>query len=726
MPLEQGQVLVNRYRIASLLGQGGFGAVYRAWDINLSRTCALKENLDTSDDARRQFEREAQILANLSHPGLPRVTDHFVIPGQGQYLVMDYIEGDDLQKMLDQAKGSLPEDKVLAWITQVCDALAYLHTHTPAVIHRDIKPANIKITPLSQAVLVDFGIAKLSAPGLRTTTGARAVTPGYSPPEQYGQGQTDAQSDIYALGATLYHLLTGVLPPDSVDLVTGNSRPLLPACEVNTRISRGVSVAIQRAMQPGRAARFHSVSEMRTALLTSSTPAGRPAADFPADAEGGDSTRPVAAQASTDDAHVSGRFARVQRAINQTTPPPSRPTTQPPANRAALLWLAAGGMVFLALLVLGILGVMWMASWMKSTPTPIAKNGQGDLQKITPAEQVSTPLPSSPTPVDDTPTLPVVKTASGIPLPQARLAFVSGHREDQKERIYIVDVAGGNYTQSEIMSGAPFGKPLALASDDRYDMAWWPDWCGGNQTIFFEMQDTQDPLFQAVGFVGTGTNSAPQEFTQMKGVAKLGVPRCSSKGQKLLVSALKDASSNDWELYSYDMVSQTTQRVGDGFSFAGYAAWSGDDSWVVFMHKGAADAGFRLIELTWKPFNYADLKMPTTLVSQKYPAISPTSGKIAFACSDTQQWGLCVMEHGQTNVQVLLSNLGALSGNRPAPKRPAPAITPNWSPDGNWLAYASAKDGDWDIYLYAPEFQVEYNLTQALTGDQFEPAWSKP
>jgi len=160
MPLSAGHVLNKHYRIVTLLGQGGFGAVYKAWDLNLSTHCAVKENLDTSPEAQRQFEREARMLYNLRHPNLTKVSDYFVVQGQGQYLVMDFIEGQDLQEMLDR-NDALPQDQVFTWIDQVCDALVYLHSRQPPVIHRDIKPANIKITPQGEAVLVDFSIAKV-------------------------------------------------------------------------------------------------------------------------------------------------------------------------------------------------------------------------------------------------------------------------------------------------------------------------------------------------------------------------------------------------------------------------------------------------------------------------------------------------------------------------------------------------------------------------------------
>jgi serine/threonine protein kinase len=155
MEITVGEMLVNRYRIVNRFGQGGMGAVYRAWDMNLKKAVALKENLDTSLPAKAQFEREANILANISHPNLPRVTDHFFLEERGQYLVMDFVEGEDLESMVRRL-GPLPVDKVLSWTSQICSALDYLHHQASPIIHRDIKPANIKITPDGHAVLVDF------------------------------------------------------------------------------------------------------------------------------------------------------------------------------------------------------------------------------------------------------------------------------------------------------------------------------------------------------------------------------------------------------------------------------------------------------------------------------------------------------------------------------------------------------------------------------------------
>lgn len=264
MLLTTGDVLHNRYRIVKLLAQGGFGTLYRAWDINLSRPCVVKENLASTQDAQRQFLREAKILANLSHENLPRVTDYFLIQNQGQYLVMDFVEGQDLDKILEDRGGPLPEERVLSWCGQICDALSYLHSQKPPVIHRDIKPANIRITPEGKAVLVDFGIAKVYDPQSKTTQGAQAVSPGYSPYEQYGKGKTDARTDIYALGATTYALLTAQEPVESIQRVVKD--PLLPARQLNPNLSMRTSAALMRAMQLDPSQRFQTAADFKLAI----------------------------------------------------------------------------------------------------------------------------------------------------------------------------------------------------------------------------------------------------------------------------------------------------------------------------------------------------------------------------------------------------------------------------------------------------------------------------
>ncbi|MBN1992059.1 MAG: protein kinase [Anaerolineae bacterium] len=276
MILPEGAILENRYRIDQMLAQGGMGAIYQGYDQNLKIMVAIKENFFQTPQSRRQFEQEALILARLNHPGLPRVIDHFSAANL-QYLVMDFVAGQDLWQMVKQQGHPFPEAQAVRYISQVCEAVAYLHRQNPPVIHRDIKPQNIKVTPKDQAILVDFGIAKIVEADSRTRTGARGITPGFSPPEQYtGQGTTHA-SDIYALGATLYALLTGKKPPDSIGLMTGKVRFELPNT-INPNLSRQVSEAIRHAMQIEQAQRPQSVVAWQQELESRLPPSNEPIA----------------------------------------------------------------------------------------------------------------------------------------------------------------------------------------------------------------------------------------------------------------------------------------------------------------------------------------------------------------------------------------------------------------------------------------------------------------
>ncbi|NOH04516.1 MAG: serine/threonine-protein kinase [Chloroflexi bacterium] len=268
MTLEKDTLIHNRYRIVDILGQGGMGSVYRAIDENLGVSVALKENLFTTDEYARQFRLEAVILANLRHPNLPRVSDHFVMGDQGQYLVMDFIEGEDLRYRMERL-GMLSEDEAIHIGASICDALGYLHTRKPPILHRDIKPGNVKITPDGHIFLVDFGLAKVyQSASQATTTGARAMTPGYSPPEQYGTARTDPRTDIYSLGATLYAALTGVIPEDGLARAMDNAQ-LTPLRKRNTKVSRRMATSIEKAMAVDPIDRFQTAEEFKKALLAS-------------------------------------------------------------------------------------------------------------------------------------------------------------------------------------------------------------------------------------------------------------------------------------------------------------------------------------------------------------------------------------------------------------------------------------------------------------------------
>ncbi len=267
MALEPGEILNDRYKIESIIARGGMGAVYRANDQILNVPVAVKENLFSSEGSSRQFRHEATILAGVKHPNLPRVTDHFVVNKVGQYLVMDFIEGEDLREKIKR-DGKLPEEEVLRIGKTICDALTYLHNSDPPILHRDIKPGNIKINPEGQIFLVDFGLAKIVKGNQSTTTGAQSLTPGYAPPEQYGTG-TNQRSDIYSLGATLYAALTGKIPEDGISRAMGTSK-LTPIAHHNPFITPEISIAIEKAMAVAPEDRFQSAVEFKLSLTQES------------------------------------------------------------------------------------------------------------------------------------------------------------------------------------------------------------------------------------------------------------------------------------------------------------------------------------------------------------------------------------------------------------------------------------------------------------------------
>ncbi|MBN1920546.1 MAG: serine/threonine protein kinase [Anaerolineae bacterium] len=260
--LEPQLVLKERYRIVGPIGQGGMGAVYRAEDLLLpGRICALKEIAPDSEMApealtqiQEQFRQEAGILARLDHPNLPKVSDYFTHEGR-EYLVMDFVPGYDLRELVEQARERdehLDERQVLRWADQLCDALAYLHSQDPPIVHRDIKPSNIKLTPSGLIKLVDFGLVKLlTSDEARTITVVQGRgTAAFTPLEQYGNddGHTNAQSDIYALGATLYNLLTG-RPPATARERFLNPAVLIPPRNINPHIALNVEQAILQALK---------------------------------------------------------------------------------------------------------------------------------------------------------------------------------------------------------------------------------------------------------------------------------------------------------------------------------------------------------------------------------------------------------------------------------------------------------------------------------------------
>jgi serine/threonine protein kinase len=460
MTLEFGTLLNNRYRIVGILGQGGMGSVYCAHDENLGVDVAVKENLFLSDEYAKQFRVEAKILASLRHPNLPRVGDHFVIHGQGQYLVMDFIEGEDLRQRMEKSDVLSEEEAIKIGVT-ICDALNYLHTRQPPVIHRDVKPGNVKITPDGEYVLVDFGLAKFMLDSQSTTTGARAMTPGFSPPEQYGAARTDARTDIYSLGATLYVALAGRLPEDALARATGNA-VLTNLRTHNPKVSPKLAAAIEKALSLPSNERWQTADDFKKALEDARDNSNGP------DWNGSllSSTIDPSTKKDSSPLPTSGFLRRDTPAEEGKK-----------ARRARFLWLwfALLLLILMSAVVVVILRPDLVQVAQARTPTPTSTVILPTLtltHTVIPSATATISL--SPTPkLTETPTLLPSPTFTLTPIPTLfggggeQIAFVS--ERSGKPQIWLMNIDGSN------------PRKLTNQADGACQPHWSPD---GQQVVF--------------------------------------------------------------------------------------------------------------------------------------------------------------------------------------------------------------------------------------------------
>jgi serine/threonine protein kinase len=330
-------LLQNRYLILRLLAEGGMGAVYESKDQRLGNTVALKETYFTDEQMRRAFHREAAMLATLRHHSLPKVIDHFA-EGEGQFLVMEYIRGDDLSKVLSMSGGPIPPRDALAWADQLLATLEYLHSQRPAIIHRDIKPQNLKLNERGEVILLDFGLAKEAA---GTGTFNRSVSPSvrgytliYAPLEQIQGIGTDPRSDLYSVAATIYHLITNVPPADAVlrasAYIEGKPDPLRPAHELNPRVSTAISEVLAVALSQDRARRQPNAKvlreQLRQAIASGDQPTVRQAVAPPTTPM----TAPPVFHAQPKQAVPLAPRIKDVRPTDRTPPAPTAPVTAAP------------------------------------------------------------------------------------------------------------------------------------------------------------------------------------------------------------------------------------------------------------------------------------------------------------------------------------------------------------------------------------------------------------
>lgn len=342
--LNQGQVLQDRYRIAKLLSSNSTGSTYRAWDVPLNQPVVIREFTDVSETELQEFEELADRLASLDHPNLVKVSNHFSLAGQGNYLVMPFIEGQSLQQKQKDSSGTIPLSALKPWITQVCDALQALHTLPVPLFHGDVQPSNIIITPENKAVLTGIGTINKPAAQPATAPIYQVAASVYAPYEQLTSGIVDARSDIYSLGATLFTLLSGEVPPDSIIRFNGAVLPTVRS--LNSSIPPDFSDCIARCMAMEPEERYQSIEEVKQRLMA--------AIEIPQPTAAPLTTIPVPGRYNVPTEQVIEEPAAPAMRVYDPLPPGQ---AKPPKNRSCLLWggIAAGALVLLGIVTVVIL-----------------------------------------------------------------------------------------------------------------------------------------------------------------------------------------------------------------------------------------------------------------------------------------------------------------------------------------------------------------------------------
>jgi serine/threonine protein kinase/Tol biopolymer transport system component len=724
MTLERGTLLHKRYRIVEILGQGGMGSVYRAVDENLGVDVAVKENLFTTDEYARQFRLEAVILANLRHPNLTRVTDHFVIGDQGQYLVMDYIEGEDLRQRMER-QGNIQEDEAILLGASICDALSYLHTRKPPILHRDIKPGNVKITPEGHIFLVDFGLAKVLHGNQATTTGARAMTPGYSPPEQYGTARTDPRTDIYSLGATLYASLTGIIPEDGLARAMDNTQ-LTPLRKRNSKISRRLAAAIEKAMGIDPADRFQTAEEFKRALLGSKSKTQRLPGEYviqPAPFDEGAPSKQSAIQ----------REIKPLASLREEVPSEELPVFKPPKKRRKKRLLPAL-LLILLLLAASLVGFVRFAPHLipplfkDYIPTQLFSL-LGVPTTVPPVEATSTPTTvvaaetqPSPSPtltptitptatISPTPTLPpvveVTSTPENTPVPVAtqtgggsgQVAFASA--SSGLPQIYLVNLDTTGLTQLTNVEGGAC------------QPSWSPD---GAQIVFISpcpaRAEFNDDIYKDASLYLM--NADGSGITTLTDVPIAGFdPAWSPDGTRIAFTSLRDGTKDIYLLtLGTGAITRLTTATGD-VQENSHLSWSPLGDKIVYMVRrfnayqvwAMNDAGQDNVQIARSGQRISDF-LPVWMADGETILFSQKDTEVV-----TRPWLMSIRYEDRDTLAPTRLNL------------PRPIEDVEVSPDGLWIVYETRdNEGNRDIYFMTMNGEARTRLTSDPAVD-FDPAW---
>jgi serine/threonine-protein kinase len=638
------------------------GAVYKAFDINLGVAAAVKENLFTTEEYARQFRREATILASLRHSNMPRVTDHFVIEGEGQYLVMDFIKGEDLRQRLEEF-GPISEEQALPWFLETCDALAYLHSRNPPVLHRDLKPGNIKITPDNRAMLVDFGLAKVVEQGGATTTGAKAMTPGFSPPEQYGTGKTDPRTDVYSMGATCYAVLTATIPEDSLERAMGRDE-LTPIRKRIPNVSAGLAGVITKALEVEPSARYQSIAEFASALQLASR-----------------SRHPTIVRTYENLQQTVVPIRSEDTDTDVTAPVLSRRVRRRSFPRGLIVGITAVAVIIGAFVMIPDLGSRLMGIFSpSSTSVPSTPSDTGPTvdPEATPtpilavlaatstlaSEGTDTPTGNGGEPTSTSIPLPVATSTGGGP---GQIAFASNR--NGIAQIFLMNMDGTGIAQlTDISAGAcqpawsPAGDRLVFTSPCRSNQEQYP----GSSLWLIDV----DPRGEASDPVQLHT--APGgDFD----------PAWDPNGNRIAFTSIR---TNRPQIFIMDIDGENVLNLNDDLAYNRLPEWSPTGAQIIFS---SARSG--ITELWIMPAQGGDAEIFSAGETQRdsNAAWSPDGSMVLYQRVVDGFSRLVVAPFEESGYRVI----------KICPEGPLAALPmsePSWSPDGQWIAFEAWPDGE--------------------------------
>ncbi|MBP6471897.1 MAG: serine/threonine-protein kinase [Chloroflexi bacterium] len=712
-----GAHFIGPYQIIRQLGKGSTATVYLAYDSNVDRQVAVKTydpRFTHNPTFKTRFTNEAHILTSLEHDAIVPIYD-FGIDDHWAYLVMRFMPGGSLKDVLQQGPLSLEESYRI--LQRVALALDLAHSHQ--VIHRDLKPQNILFDNDNQPYLADFGMARLAQETMSLQQTTVLGAPAYMSPEQVkGNIKVDHRADIYALGCILYEMLAGQPPfqgATTTQIMIKHARDPVPdILTFDPELPPGLNEIFQTALAKNPADRFPSATALVGVFYQQIIAGG---------------TERAALSVETKQPEPALQRAQPATAVSVETAVSVPDTDSQGFFNKKTITLFVALTSFLLVFIFWALYQLYFIANLGDFGTPIINQQTGLLEKTTPGNSAailpdSTPTnnPQTTTPWPSPTMTPIPPTATATKLaPLGRLALVSNR--DGVDSIYLVDLT----------SSSP---SIKLTGNDTNEFDdWWPSWCGQN-TIVFERGRVPSEIraHQELRSIRTDVISFGQTFVASAGENTMpGVPSCSLNGD--FVAFSQQDNANDFVVRWAPFDTQSGRLSGassdfgsDGFPHGGHISWANDDRHVVFMStKGASPGNYLLYYVDKENIDPERAITWGFSRSSLFPDLSPDGNRIAYACVDVSNgykvWDLCLTSVQNPAQVVLKPDLHPT----PSPGQEAlypHAVTPSWSPDGEWVAYASDKDGDWDIYLFHVATNYEINLTGSWgSSDERQPSW---